>query len=344
MKDNDGRKLSPSAQEDLRKRVVAAIAEQGIRQTEAVRAFNVSRTAVYNWLQAFKRKGKTGLKGKKRGRKKRSRLAGYQAATTVRMITDRCPDQLKLPFALWTRDAVRQLIADRFETFVSVWTVGRYLRKWGFTPQKPLKRAYERNPEAVEKWLNKEYPAIRKKARKEGAEVHWGDEMGMRSDHQTGLTYGIKGKTPILVGTGRRFSINMISTVTNRGRLSFMIFKERFTAPKVIEFLRRLIKTIKRKVFIIWDKHPVHRSKKVKDWLYKNRDKIEAYFLPSYCPDLNPDELLNQDVKSNAVGRRRAKTITEMTTNARSYLRSTQKQPNIVRSYFKEDNVRYAAE
>ncbi len=308
----------------------------------AARTFAVSRTSVHAWVRACRERGSRALKSRRRGRPKRSRLMGWQAATTVRLIYNHCPDQLELPFVLWTREAVQSLLATRFDIHVSVWTVGRYLKRWGFTPQKPLRRAYERDPDAVQAWLERRYPAIRCQAKQEKAEVYWGDEMGLRSDHQAGTSYGRKGKTPVVPGTGQRFGCNMISTITNRGRLSFMVFKERFTSDVMIEFLRRLVRQSRRKVFLIVDRHPVHRSGKVAGWIEKHKRHIRLFFLPGYCPDLNPDELLNQDVKSNAVGRQRPRNQPEMIRNVRSYLRSTQRQPHIVRSYFQSEQASYA--
>jgi transposase len=270
-------------------------------------------------------------------------LAGWQAATTVRLICDHCPDQLELPFVLWTREAVQCLLARRFEARVSVWTVGRYLKKWGFTPQKPLRVAYERDPKAVQAWLEQKYPAIRRQAKRENAEIHWGDEMGLRSDHQAGTSYGRKGKTPAVPGTGQRFGCNMISTITNRGRLTFMVFKQRFTGDVMLQFLRRLVRQSHRKVFLIVDGHPVHRASKVAKWIEKHSRQIRLFLLPGYSPDLNPDELLNQDVKSNALGRQRPKDQPELLRNVRCYLRSTQRQPQVVRSYFRAKKVAYAA-
>lgn len=344
MNTEDGRRLSPEAQEDLRRRVVHGIVDEGMRQVEAARAFGVGRTSIHNWLKAYKAGGKAALRSKPRGRPPRSRLAGYQAATIVRIIDDRCPDQLRLPFALWTREAVQRLIAERWGIRVSVWTVGRYLRNWGFTPQKPLRRAYEQDPEQVRRWLEEEYPAIRKRAKAEKAQIHWGDEMGLRSDHHAGRSYGRKGKTPVVPATGQRFGCNMISTVTNRGRLAFMVFKGRFTGSVAIAFLRRLVRHVPRKVFVIWDGHPVHRSSKVERWVEKHKTRIRMFFLPSYSPELNPDELLNQDVKTNALGREHPRDQSEMMGNVRSYLRSTQRRPDIVKSYFEEEHVRYAAD
>lgn len=343
MKTHDGRTLSPAAQQELRCRVVHAIIHEKMSQVKASRLFGVGRTSIHNWLVAHQNGGSTALKAHKRGPKHQSRLAGHQAATVVRLITDRCPDQLKLPFALWTRQAVCELIESRYAIGISVWTAGRYLKHWGFTPQKPLRRAYEQNPQAVQRWLEQEYPAIRRQARTERAQIHWGDEMGMRSDHQAGRSYGLKGHTPVIPGTGQRFGCNMISTVTNRGHLAFMVFNERFTATVMIDFLRRLVRQNNQKVFLIIDGHPVHRSKQVKQWAYRNRKRIRLFYLPGYSPQLNPDELLNQDVKTNAVGRQRPKDQPEMMQQVRSYLRSTQRQPKIVKNYFKHKNVQYAA-
>lgn len=328
----DARKLSPAAQEDLRRRVVHAIVDQGMSQAQAVRTFQVGRTSVYNWLKAHRKGGIIALRARKRGPKRSSRLKGHQAATTVRLIEDRHPEQLRLPFSLWTREAVGDLIRERFGIDLSVWTVGRYLKRWGFTPQKPLRRAYERDPVAAKRWMETDYPAIAKRAKAEKGLVYWGDEMGMRSDHQVGRSYGRKGKTPVIPGTGQRFGCNMISALTNQGQLSWMVFRRRFTTKVFLEFLRRLVKHAGRKVFLVLDGHPVHRSRAAKTWVAKRSGQIELFYLPGYSPDLNPDELLNHDVKSNAVGRRRPGTQTEMISNVRSYLRSTQQQPHIVRN------------
>jgi len=343
MTTHDGRKLSPQAQQELRRRVVHTILEQGMAQTEAGRLFGVGRTSIHYWLKAYRKGGDAAIQARRRGPKRQSRLAGHQAATLVRLVRERCPDQLKLPFALWTRDAVRQLIQKRFGVSISVWTVGRYLKRWGFTPQKPLRRAYEQNPEKVRLWLHRDYPAIRRQARQEQAQIHWGDEMGMRSDHQAGRSYGLKGQTPVIPGTGQRFGCNMISAITNRGRLAFMVFTERFTGPVMIHFLRRLIRQNMQKVFLIVDGHPVHRSRQVKCWVHAHQQSLRLFYLPGYSPQLNPDECLNQDVKTNAVGRQRPKDQPQMMQQVRSHLRSAQGRPQRVRNYFQQDDVRYAA-
>lgn len=342
MKTTDTRRLSPEAQEEIRVRVVAAL-RQGMGKSEAARRFAVSRTSIHNWLKKVEWGSIRVLKSQKRGPKPGSRLKGHQAALVVRTVTDHCPDQLKMPFVLWTRQAVQWLLRERFQLPVSVWTVGRYLKRWGLTPQKPLRRAYERDPVKVQRWLTQEYPAIARHAKRENAEIHWGDQMGVRSDHHAGRSFGRRGQTPVIPATGKRFGFNMMSTVTNRGTLRFMIFKKRFNTSVMLDFLSRLVRSVNHKVILILDNHPVHRAARVKNWLSAHAHQLELYFLPGYSPELNPDELLNQDVKTNAVGRRNAATPQELEGNLRSYLRSTQKRPDIVRNYFREEHVAYAA-
>ena len=220
------------------------------------------------------------------------------------------------------------------------------MRAWGLTPQKPVRRAYEQNPVAVRKWLEEEYPAIREVARQFKAQVHWLDEMGLRANHQAGRSWGRRGETPMVFGTGQRFRCNMISSITNRGRLAFMIFRQRFTARVFLNFLRRLLRLTRktrRKVFLIVDGHPVHKSRPVSRWLAELSEQIRIFCLPSYSPELNPDELLNQDVKTNALGRVRPVNVQEMMANVRSYLRITQARPKLVKNYFRERHFQYAA-
>jgi len=338
----DARHLSPAALDSLRQRVIRAVTE-GMSQTEAARVFGVSRQSVNAWSRRWRTGGPRALRSRPRGRPRRIRLQPHQAATVVRLITDRCPDQVKLPFALWTREAVRDLIARQCRVRLSVWTVGRYLRRWGFTPQKPLRRAYERDPVAVQRWLQQQYPAIRALARREGATLFWGDETGMRSDHQAGRSWGRRGETPVIPGTGHRFRCNLISAITNRGKLAFMVFERRFTTAVFVVFLRRLLRHAPRKVFLIVDEHPVHVAGAVERWAERHRQRLRLFFLPGYSPDLNPGEFLNQDVKTNAVGRKRPRDKAELMGNVRRYLWSTQRRPPKVRRYFHHPSVRYAA-
>jgi transposase len=342
MKTRDARSLPANAQEDIRRKAVRAVLG-GKTQVEVADMFGVTRQAVGAWVSAYRELGARSLKARRRGRPRGGSLLPWQAAQIAKAVVDRPPEQLKLPFFLWTREAVSQLIEQRYGIRLSVWTVGRYLRRWGFTPQRPLRRAFEQDPQRVRHWLQTAYPAIRRRAKHEKAKIYWGDEMGLRSDHVTGRSYGRRGQTPVIAGRGQRFGCNMISAITNRGRLSFMVFKKGFRAPVFIEFMKRLIRQSKGKVYLIVDGHPVHRSREVKEWLGTHTQKIRLFFLPPYSPELNPDEVLNQDVKSNALGRRRPRDEFQLMHEVRSYLRARQRQPRIVRRYFEETYVRYAA-
>lgn len=342
MEKQDFRSLGPEAQETLRRAAVAAVVD-GESRVEVARRFGVTRQTVGKWAADYETGGEAALRAKRRGRPRGGSLAPWQAAQTAKAVVEHCPDQLKLPFHLWRREAVAQLIERRFGVRLSVWTVGRYLKRWGFTPQKPVKQAFERNLEAVRTWLDEEYPAIRAQAKRHTAQIWWGDEMGMRSDHTTGTSYAPRGRTPVVRATGKRFGCSMISAITNQGRLAFRVFRVRFAADVFTEFLARLARQAQRNIYVIVDSHPVHRSRKVREWVAAQAAGVCLFFLPGYSPDLNPDEMLNQDVKPNAVGRERPHTQDEMMGTVRSYLRSTQRQPQIVKNYFQEESVPYAA-
>lgn len=345
MKQGDARALSPTAQAHLRRRAVETV-ETGRKQREVAEVLGVTPQAVSRWVSAYRREGERVFEAGRRGRPKGSgrRLKSWQMAQLARTLREKSPEQLKLPFYLWTRDAVVELIERRYGVRVSRWTAGRYLKKWGFTPQKPVRRAFEQDEAAVRRWLNEEYPEIRRRAKAERARIYWGDEMGLRSDHAAGRSFSPKGKTPVIRGTGKRFGCNMISAITNRGHLSFKVFDRYFTGAVFIDFLSRLVRQNKgRKIFLIVDGHPAHRGRKVQDWFEKRAEEIELFFLPGYSPELNPDEMLNQDVKSNAIGRQRPRSAEDLKGSVRSYLHRRQRQPHIVRCYFHESHVLYAA-
>jgi len=339
----DFRSLPAAAQVDIRRKAVQAVLD-GKTRSEVAIIFGVTRKAVEKWVAAYQAEGAKALLANPRGRPRGGSLEPWQASQIVRSITDRCPDQVKLPFMLWTREAVAMLIQKRFRISLSVWTTGRYLAKWGFTPQKPVRRAYERNPQEVARWMKERYPRIKYRAKAEGGTIFWGDETGLRSDHAFGRTYAKKGQTPVVPGTGQRFGCNMISAITNKGHLAFMVYKTKFNGGVLINFMRRLIKQQNdRKVFLIIDSHPTHRSGRVRRWVVKNRRSLSVFYLPGYSPELNPDELLNQDVKANALGRKRARDQKELIKNVRGFLCRKQKRPEKVRNYFLEKHVRYAA-
>lgn len=341
----DARKLNLVGKEDLRRRVVRAVLEQGLAKAEAARVFGVSRTSVHAWINLYHESGVDGLTPKRIGRPRGGgRLQGWQAATIVNLIKDNCPEQLKMPFALWTREAVGDLIYQRFGIRYSRGMVGRLLCHWGFTPQKPVTRAYERNDERIRAWLQCEYPALRCRAKRENAEIYWEDETGLRSDHVVGRSYAPRGVTPVIRNTGQRFGCNIISAVNNLGKLRFRVFKGSFTQALMIDFLERLVRDAQRKIIVIADGHPAHRGRRLRQWLEEHASQCELVLLPGYAPELNPDELLNQDLKSNVFRSGRPKTRDELVGQTRSYLRATQKRPDIVRAYFQEAHVNYAAE
>lgn len=338
----DFRALGPQAQEAIRLKAMAALKE-GRSKSEVARLFGVSRQAVHSWVARKQASGAEGLRARRRGRPAGGRLKVGQERKLCGLITDHCPDQLKLPFYLWTREAVVHLIARQCGVKVSVWTAGRWLARWGFTPQKPARRAFEQDPRAVDAWVKRKYPAIRALARQQKGLIFWADEMGLRGDHAAGRSFSPRGRTPVIPGTGQRFRCNLISAITNRGQLQFMVFKERFTVAVFVKFLRRLLRQNRRKLFLIIDSHPVHVAKAALRWLKSRRATLRVYFLPGYSPELNPDEYLNQDVKTNAVGRTRPLDRKEMIGNIRAYLRSTQANRSLVKRYFHAEPVRYAS-
>lgn len=343
----DARRLTPEAQEDLRRRVVYAVVEGGMGKSQTARTFGVTRQSIDNWLRRVEEAGSVrGLAARKRGPKPRPRLSPGQDREAVRLIRGDCPDQMLLPFALWTREAVVALLRRRFGLGVSVWTAGRYLRRWGLTPQRPARRAYERDPAAVKRWLAEQYPAVKARAKAGKALILWGDEMGLRSDDPVGRTYAPRGKTPVVPASGRRFGCNTISAVSNLGRLWFMVFAGRFNSTVFVTFLGRLLRAVPgRKLVLIVDSHPAHKSARVRRWLAGGAaagGRLELVYLPGYSPQLNPDELLNQDTKQ-AMRKCRPADQREMMDNVRGHLRSRQNRPDVVRRFFHEEHVRYAA-
>ena len=294
---------SQAEQERVRRLAVAAVVEQGMSVAAAGRLFGVSRQTVSGWVNGFRRQGEPALAAGRRGRR-----AGEQQAVTpwvqgqlVQTIRGHNPDQLRLPFFLWTRETVRELIRTRYGVELALTTVGQYLRRWGFTPQKPVQRAFEQNPVAVACWLEREYPAIEARAKREGARILWADEMGLRSDQAAGRSFAPRGRTPVVGKTGRRFGCNVIQAVSNRGELCFRVFEGSFNQAVYRDFLKRLLKQAGgRKLYLIVDGHPVHRGKNVNAWLAERTELIEVHRLPGYSPELNPAELLNNDTKQGA--------------------------------------------
>ena len=319
--------------------------KKGMSHQEIGDIVGAHRNTVGRWLKSWRKDGSKTLKPALPGRPLGSgrHLSSEQEAKLKRQLMDKTPDQLKLDFALWTRNAVQEYIQVRYGFAMPIRTVGSYLHRWGFTPQKPVKRAYERNQKQVRQWLEDEYSRIAKMARQEKAEIQWGDETGLRSDDVNGRGYAPKGKTPVRRTKGTPEKINMISTVTNRGKLRFMLYKERMCADLLIKFLRRLIKDADRKVYLILDNLRVHHAKKVKAWVEKHDQQITLFHLPSYSPDLNPDEYLNNDLKTGISKRPDSRKKGKLANTALRQMRSIQKQPKRVSNYFKAEPIRYAA-
>lgn len=340
----DARSLPSDAQAELRRSAVRLVGE-GRSKAEVARLLSVSRETVSRWVGTHRAGGDRALDARRRGRRAgHTKLSDAQQQKIAKLVAGKNPDQLSLPGFLWTRALVCDLIARELGITIGQDTVGRYLRAWGFSPQKPMRRAYEQSDEAVRVWLQQRYPQIEKAARRDRAEILWADESGLRSDHTAGRTWAPKGRTPVTHGTGKRFRANMIAAISNTGTLRFRVFEEKFTGPLFLDFLKRLVGDNNgRKVILIVDGHPAHRARIVRDWVTANPTLIELHFLPGYSPELNPAEMLNQDVKTNALGKRRPLNITELKADIRSFLRSTQRRPAKVARYFCERHVTYAA-
>ena len=340
----DLRKASKESKEAIRIRAIR-MHEQGLKQNKIAILLGVHKNSIYQWVKLYKEQGSKGLKEVVRGRKKGDGklLNNRQEKEVQRMIVDKMPDQLKLPYALWTRKAIVDLIKRTYKINLAIRTMGDYLNIWGFTPQKPKKKAYEQNNKAVNKWLQEEYPTIIKKAKKENAEIHWGDETGIRNTSQYGRSYAPKGQTPVKETMAKRISLNMISTVTNQGKVRFMTYEGTMNAQRFIIFLKRLIKGSKKKIYLILDNLKVHHGKIVKAWAEKAKDKIELFYLPSYSPEINPDEYLNNDLKSGIGLKPTPKDHKQMKSNVKSHMIFLQKNPKRVARFFHHKSIKYAA-
>lgn len=330
-------------QEVIRLRVVEYLKKRKGTQKQAAEIFGITQRSVNRIWAKYRNEGRRALENKKRGVRTGKKINGAQAAEVRRLIKDKLPDQLKLPFGLWTREAVRQLIFEKYGIELSRWQVGRYLKSWGYTPQKPISKAFEQKPANVKKWLGEEFPAIQKRAQEEDAIIYFGDETGMRSDHQAGTSYAPKGETPVIKRTGQRFSLNMISAISNRGHLQFMVIDGKFNGEVFETFLRQMIKYSRQKIYFVTDGHPAHKTKRLNKWLEENKTRIEVFFLPPYSPELNPQEYVNQDIKTNVIGKKRPINKVQMRSNVEDFMYSRKNDKTQVKKYFHEKHVRYAA-
>lgn len=340
----DFRTLDAAAQAEAR-RIAVGMVKAGKTRIEAAEAVGVNRRFVGEWVKAEKAEGPSALIGKKRGRRpgEQKPLTSDEEAKVRKLVADKCPDQLKLPFALWTREAVALLIERKTTKRLSLKVVGRYLKSWGMTPQRPMRRATERNEAVVQQWLREDYPAIADRAKKEGAEIQWADETGVSNQANYGRSWAPKGETPVIPRPATRFSQSMISSITNRGEVRFMIYDGALNVGIFLKFLARLIKGRKRKLFLIVDNLRVHRAKAVAAWVAEHADLIELFYLPPYAPDTNPDEFLNNDLKQAIAKRRTPRTKAALRDEVTSHMRDLQRRPAKIRSFFRAPSVRYAA-
>lgn len=345
MKNVDLRSLSPESREELR-RVAVRCFKAGKRKADIARELGIRRSTISHWLVTYERTGSIAQTEKKRGRplgNGRS-LTPAQEARIKKDIVDHLPEQMKLSFALWSAEAVKQLIKRYFLINMPIRTVRLYLARWGFTPQRPIKKAYEQQPKQVQKWLDESYPAIKERAIKEDAEIHWGDETGISSIEHYPRGYAPKGKTPVItLSQSKRERVNMISSITNQGKVRFMIYEDKFTSQVFIHFMKQLIKGSDKKIYLILDNLRVHHSKLVNEWLKDKKDKIELFFLPSYAPELNPDEYLNCDLKAKISTDKPTRKKGDMKKKLHKHMRSIQSQRSRVKSYFKHPKIAYAA-
>ena len=270
------------------------------------------------------------------------KLDGGALRWVYKTVVDKTPLQLNFPFALWTAAMVQVLILDRYGVRLSRSSVSRLLNQLGLSAQRPLWRAYQQNPAAVQRWLTEEFPDIQRRARREGAQIFFADEAGVRSDYHSGTTWGKRGQTPVVSSTGARFGINLISAVSAQGQLRFMITKGRVTAAVFIDFLKRLLVNATSPIFVIADGHPTHRAKMVERFVATQQGRLALFILPPYSPELNPDEYVWNDLKNHGIGRKVITSLTQMRQAVISHLRQLQKLPDVVRGFFRAPTTRYA--
>lgn len=337
----DARELDHKTLEEIRIRAVEQV-QSGESPETVIKALGFSRSCIYTWLALYRSGGWGALKARVlKGRP--MKISPAQVQWLYQTVTGKNPLQFRFEFALWTREMIRMLLREEFSLKLSVNSVGRLLRQLGLSCQRPLFRATEQDPERVRRWRDQEFPAIRQLAKKTGAVILFGDEAGVRSDYHAGTTWGAKGKTPVVPRTGSRSSVNMLSTVSARGELRFMLVKGRVNGAVFAEFLRRLMHNAVRPVFLVLDGHSIHRSRPVRDFLASQEGKLRLFFLPPYSPELNPDEQVWNYVKHHGVGRSFLRTAADLHQFVSSRLRSLQRLPWTVRMFFLTPDTHYAA-
>lgn len=336
----DARKYSHDALEQMRMDAVKRV-ENGESPEAVAQGLGINRRTIYRWLEAYHYGGKDALKAKPISGAP-PKLNAKQMQKLSHIIRTKNPLQLKFEYALWTLAMIKELIEWEFDVKLTEVSVSRIMKRLGFTPQRPLYRAWQQDAEFVEQWREKEFPALAKRAKRENALIFFADEAGMRSDYHAGTTWSPKGQTPIVKATGARFSFNMISAVNAQGHFRFMTVEGTVNAKVFREFLKRMISGMDRKIILIVDGHPTHKAKLVKKFVSENADRLELVFLPPYSPELNPDELVWAHVKKK-VAKATVSTKEDMKQLASSALRSLLRMPDIVAGFFRTPTCLYAS-
>lgn len=341
MKKYDGRTLRHDVLTELRKRAVSRV-QEGESPEAVIRAMGFCRASIYNWLAIYRAGGWDALDARKRGGRPR-KVSARMIAWVYRVVTSGDPRQYKFPFALWTRNAIATLLYRRYGVRLSANSVGRLLAQLGITPQKPLWRAYQQDPERVRQWIQTEYPAIARQAQQERAEIWFGDESGVRSDYHAGTTWAAKGKTPVVRTTGARYRLNMLSAVNRRGKMRFMIEAKGLNTGVMCRFLDRLMAGQKHRVFLILDGHPIHKSARLARKVTSFDGRLRLFLLPPYSPELNPDEGVWREVKGHRLGRAGIFGFADLKSKALGALRHLARRPDKVRALFRTHTTIYAA-
>jgi len=345
----DGRTLSPSALEE-RRSVIIRMKENGATEKQITEAVGCSKQVIYKlwkqWRSSTNKKQKNDvLTVKKRGIKfgEGRTLTPSRETQIQNIIKDKYPDELKLDFALWTREAVGELIKKQFGIAMPIRTVGEYLKRWGYTPQKPVKYAHGRDEERVKEWREKTYKSIKRRAKRLKATIYWGDEMSVKSGDVRGRGYAPRGKTPVVRGVKLKENISMVSAINNQGKVLWKTYDGAVDSEKFIGFMGQMIKYRRKKIFLIVDGASAHTSKTVKSWIEIHKKKIELYYLPPYSPDLNPDEHTNADVKYG-VGSKHPKRDKESLRKAtEEHMMMLNGSPERIKRYFLDPVISYAA-
>ena len=339
MRDNDGRKLDHKTLEALRIRAVEQV-KAGAHPEEVAAAMGFHKNTVYGFLAKVRAGGKDALKAKAvPGRP--PKMSASQLSYLYTLIVGNDPRQLSFEFALWTREMIQELIRREFKMAMSLSSVGRLLKTIGLSPQRPLHRAYQQDPDAVQRWKTKEFPAIRAQAKKEGAIIYFADEAGLRSDYHSGTTWAPIGQTPVVRGTGARYSVNMLSAVSAQGKLRFMVHEGTVNSQVFIDFCQRLLRDADSPVYLIVDGHSSHKSKVTKKFVASTKGRLKLFHLPGYSPELNPDEWVWKNIKHDRIGKIGVTSKDDLKTKATSALRRLQKLPHLVRSFFHDPNLAY---